>query len=146
MTKAARNFILIMAALVLCAFASKIFWDDYQMKRAMAQNPKVVGLLNQIEPFPTSSRVPSEYEGPSTNEYASSVWRYYRANSKCSDVQAHLDAEAVRNGFEFESVQRYSGNKEVFHQRGEYEMRALFEPQTDGVCSYAVSVNWYAAN
>ena len=143
MTKSARNFILIMVAIFVSAFGLKIFWDGYQMDRAMEQNPKVIAMIDQIRPFSGSSRIPSEYEGPSTNEYASAVWRYYFAEAKCSEVQTHLDAEALRNGFKFDYFGHQNSGTQVYHRQGEYEMRELFEPQTNDVCNYALSVNWY---
>ena len=134
-----------MAALIISAFGFKIFWDDYQIDRAMEESPKIVALLDKIRPFPGSSRIPSEYEGPSANEYASAVSRYFRADAECSDVQAHLDAKAIRNGFAFDSIGHQNSGTQVYHRQEEYEMRSQFEPQNNLVCDYAVSVNWTAS-
>ena len=100
--------------------------------------------LDKIRPFPGSARIPSE-EGPSTNEYASAVWRYFRADAECSDVQAHLDAEAIRNGIAFDSIGHQNSGTQIYHRQEEYEMRSQFEPQNNPVCDYAVSVNWTAS-
>src|SRR5687767_9818436 len=103
MTKPARNFLLITAAGVVLSISAKIFWDDYQFDRAMEQSPKVVGMMDQIRSFPESLRIESKYDGPSVNEYATAVHRYYHTDAKCSDVEAFLDSEAVSGGFQFHS-------------------------------------------
>jgi hypothetical protein len=129
---------------IVGAVGLKLCWDDYQIRRAQAQGPVIVKLLDQIRPFPGATQVPSDYEGPTANEYAASVWRYYQADAPCEEIQRHLDAEAVQNGFARASVEHQNSGVQVYHRRGEYEMRIVFEPQNSVACDFAVSVNWTA--
>lgn len=142
MTKFARNLTLIIATLVVLPFGLKLLWDDYQMRRAMEQTPKVLALIDQIRPFSGSTRIDNG-DAYTTSEYASSVWRHYLADAKCTDVQEHLDAEARRVGFTFNSVQPHNAGKQVFHRNGQYEIRTFWDAQNGDDCAYAVSVNWY---
>ncbi|MEJ7849573.1 MAG: hypothetical protein WKF92_15935 [Pyrinomonadaceae bacterium] len=142
MSQSLVKVLIITVVILMSMFLLKVAWDEYQAHRASEQIPIVVGIIEQIQPFPGSARVESDSEGPSANAYATVVWWSYRANAKCSDVRAHLDAEASRIAFQFHSIQNYSGNTQVFHRKGDYETRWLFHPQNGSACDYAVSVNW----
>ena len=146
MTKFAKIFMVVAATVIAVPVGLKLVWDDYQMGRAVRQRPIVVALIDKIRPFNGSIRIDTGSEITSTNEYAASVWRDYRADANCAAVQEHLDAEARRIGFTFHSVQRNDARTLVFHREGEYEIRSYVEPQNSGDCDYAVSVNWYGLN
>lgn len=120
-------------------------WENHHQQRAVAQLPTVISLLDQVQPFPNSTRVKNEHgERASSHEWAAAVvWRHYVSDASCSDAQAHFEDQAGRIGFRFHSDDSYNNKAAYTFRNGDYEFRFTLEPQTQSGCEISISTNWY---
>ena len=131
-------------ASLICAFVAYGIWENHHHRRAIEKLPTVISLLDQVQPYPGSVRVNLERgEQASAHEFAAAVvWRQFRSDATCSEVQGHFEEQARKIGFQFESDDSYNNNSARTYKNGEYEFRFVLEPRPQIGCDIAISTNW----
>ena len=127
------------------ALAGKLAFDVYQMDRARAELPTVIALLDSIDLPGGTSRVPSDAES-SVNEYAASIWRYYKTDISRDEFRAQFEAQVRGLGFRDAGESQTYGGRLHTYQRGEYEFRLLIFSASREEGDLALSANWYGAD
>lgn len=145
MKRAAKLTLSIFLLLIVCAFAAKLAWDEYQISRAQEHVPNVLKLMDQIGQMPGSTRIPSPSEGPSVNEYAVAVWHHFKTGQPCEYVENYFDSRAKESGFALNSTQIVPSGEQSIYRQGEYEFILIADRRESAFCEFAVSVNWYGA-
>ncbi len=133
-----RKVVLLIAAIGMAAFFTKLGWDEYQQNRATEQVPHVKAIFHKIRQMP-GAEAAGDFS-ISVNEYAAALWQEYKVQIKCSELRPHFDSEISRLSFEISNEYETYGGPMVEYKNGEFEIRVLCRPDADG---YSFSVNWY---
>ncbi len=132
-------------AILVFLLAGKLGWDSYQQRRAANKLPEVVAILNAISlPSGTTQVNASNVESmPSSNEYAASVWRYYKVGVPFSDLKMGVEKQIREMGFTFSEEGFSYGGPQFYYRSGEFEIRLCEITNPNGPYNVALSANWY---
>lgn len=140
-----RISILILLAVPVFLFVGKLGWDEYQQRRAAAMLPEVVGMIDAILLPPETVQVNASEPASvgSANEYAASIWRYYKVEIPFSDLRTHIERQISQMGFTFYDESSSYGGPQFLYRKGEFEIRLCEITNPKGAYNVALSANWY---